>query len=116
MVAFSRRHFWRTDCSGSTSNVDHAGGDPVDPPRSNSAADSIDFGIPGPLPQRAGPQQLTADNGDAGHAHHPASLIAPLFTASGSLPNTYPTRVVSGELLLGTLKKYLRMLLAMPEH
>ena len=36
MVAFSRRHFWRTDFSASTSNVDHAKSPRVDPRRSIS--------------------------------------------------------------------------------
>jgi hypothetical protein len=48
MVAFKRRHFWRTNCSASTPNVDHIEPHLVDPPRSISERDSIDKIIRGP--------------------------------------------------------------------
>jgi hypothetical protein len=40
------------------------------------------------LAHEAGRLQVTADDVVAGSSHHAARSITPLFTASGSLPNT----------------------------
>lgn len=95
MVALSRRHFWRTDFSASTSNVDHAKAWRVDPQRSISTANRSThlFEAPKRLPRFVAERHLTplAAVGRAEHTAHVALLHVELARVTSTSSHRRPS-------------------------